>query len=83
MRTPHLARVARSTLHAARGVARAAHVPRRSVACVALLLGTLALPQGQQSAKVYTAEVDGIIHPVAAEYVREVIARADAAGAAL
>jgi membrane-bound serine protease (ClpP class) len=56
---------------------------RRSVACVALLLGTLALLQGQQTAKVYTAEVDGIIHPVAAEYVREVIARADAAGAVL
>jgi membrane-bound serine protease (ClpP class) len=56
---------------------------RRSVACVALLLGMLALLQGQQTAKVFTAEVDGIIHPVAVEYVREVIARADAAGAAL
>jgi membrane-bound serine protease (ClpP class) len=56
---------------------------RRSVACVALLLGTFALLQGQQTAKIFTAEVDGIIHPVAAEYVREVIARADAAGAAL
>ena len=32
---------------------------------------------------VYTAEIDGIIHPVAAEYVRETIATADAAGAAL
>jgi membrane-bound serine protease (ClpP class) len=38
---------------------------------------------GQAPAAVYTAEIDGIIHPVAAEYVREVIAKADAAGAAL
>lgn len=39
--------------------------------------------QGQQPPKVYTAEIDGIIHPVAAEYLREVIAKADATGAAL
>jgi membrane-bound serine protease (ClpP class) len=32
---------------------------------------------------VYTAEIDGIIQPVVAEYVRSTIARADAAGAAL
>src|SRR4051812_15202647 len=32
---------------------------------------------------VYTAEVDGIIHPVAAAYVRGVLQQADAAGAAL
>ncbi len=32
---------------------------------------------------VYTAEVDGIIHPVAAEYLAGAIARADAANAAL
>jgi len=38
---------------------------------------------GQQAPSVYTAEIDGIIHPVAAKYVREVIAKADAAGAAL
>ena len=37
----------------------------------------------QQSSPVYTAEIDGIIHPVAAEYVREAIEKADAAGAAL
>src|SRR5688572_14371271 len=38
---------------------------------------------GQQAPSVFTAEIDGIIHPVAAKYVREVIAKADAAGAAL
>ena len=38
---------------------------------------------GQQAPAIYTAEIDGIIHPVAAKYVREVIAKADAAGAAL
>ena len=32
---------------------------------------------------VYTAEIDGIIQPVIAEYVRSAIAQADAAGAAL
>lgn len=32
---------------------------------------------------VFAAEVDGIIHPVAAEYVRGAVERADAAGAAL
>jgi membrane-bound serine protease (ClpP class) len=32
---------------------------------------------------VYLAEIDGIIHPVAAEYIRGAIAQADAAGAAL
>jgi membrane-bound serine protease (ClpP class) len=45
-----------------------------------LALSTL---YGQPRPTVYTAEIDGIIHPVAAEYVREVIAKADAAGAAL
>ena len=39
--------------------------------------------QVQPTPRIYTAEVDGIIHPVAAEYVREVITRADADGAAL
>jgi membrane-bound serine protease (ClpP class) len=39
--------------------------------------------QGQQPSPVYTAEIDGIIHPVAAEYLRSTIDRADAAGAAL
>ena len=32
---------------------------------------------------VYTAVIDGIIHPVAAEYVKNAVERADAAGAAL
>jgi membrane-bound serine protease (ClpP class) len=39
--------------------------------------------QGQPPPGIYTAEIDGIIHPVAAEYVREVIDKADASGAAL
>ncbi|MBA3640147.1 MAG: nodulation protein NfeD [Acidobacteriota bacterium] len=40
--------------------------------------------RAQQSAPVvYTAEVDGIIQPVVAEYVRNTIQQADAAGAAL
>jgi membrane-bound serine protease (ClpP class) len=38
---------------------------------------------GQQSSPIYTAEVDGIIHPVSAAYIRNTIERADAAGAAL
>jgi membrane-bound serine protease (ClpP class) len=38
---------------------------------------------GQQSSAIYTAEVDGIIHPVSAAYIRNTIERADAAGAAL
>ena len=52
---------------------------------IALGVAFLALSTvyGQQAPSVYTAEIDGIIHPVAAKYVREVIAKADAAGAAL
>ncbi len=38
---------------------------------------------GQAAGAVFTAEIDGIIHPVAAEYVRDGLARADAAGARL
>ncbi len=38
---------------------------------------------GQQSSPIYTAEVDGIIHPVSAAYIRNTIEKADAAGAAL
>jgi len=60
---------------------------RASKLFVAAIIALLAIPglraQGQPSARVYTAEIDGIIHPVAAEYVREVIAKADADGAAL
>jgi membrane-bound serine protease (ClpP class) len=49
---------------------------------VALLLLSTAIG-GQQSSPIYTAEVDGIIHPVSAAYIRNTIERADAAGAAL
>lgn len=49
----------------------------------ALLLLTIA-SQGQEGTPVvYTAEVDGIIQPITAEYIRAAIERADAAGAAL
>src|SRR5689334_7281421 len=50
---------------------------------IALLALTSVRAQPKPSAHVYTAEIDGIIHPVAAEYVREVIDKADADGAAL
>ena len=53
------------------------------VAVIALLAAGIARTGAQSAAHVYTAEIDGIIHPVAAEYVREVIAKADADGAAL
>ena len=60
---------------------------RKSLASIALALvlgaGLLPVATGQQTAAVFTVEVDGIIHPVAAEYVRQAIARADAADAAL
>src|SRR3954462_12882738 len=52
-------------------------------AVIAVLAITSARAQVQPASRVYTAEIDGIIHPVAAEYVREVIAKADAEGAAL
>jgi membrane-bound serine protease (ClpP class) len=49
-----------------------------------LLLLLSAEPFARQTAPlVYTAEVDGIIHPVSAEYIRSAIERADAANAAL
>jgi membrane-bound serine protease (ClpP class) len=41
------------------------------------------LPSAQQRGGIYTAEIDGIIHPVAADYVRQVLEKADAANAAL
>ena len=47
------------------------------------LLAASAGRAGQAAPVVYTAEIDGIIQPVIAEYVRSAIARADAAGAAL
>lgn len=45
--------------------------------------GAFVSGQAQRGGPVYTAEIDGIIHPVVAEYVTETIRRADAAGAAL
>jgi len=57
---------------------------RQFIAAVIAFLAMVSAPaQVQPGSHVYTAEVDGIIHPVAAEYVREVIAKADADGAAL
>lgn len=60
---------------------------RRSVTFLAVGAALLALsarvPARQQSPIVYTAVIDGIIHPVAAEYVRGAIDQADAAGAVL
>ena len=54
------------------------------VAAGIALLALSAVPAARQSAPiVYTAEIDGIIHPVAAEYVRGAIDKADAAKAAL
>ena len=55
------------------------------VAGLALLAASGTLDARRQGAApvVYIAEVDGIIHPVAAEYVRNAVERADAAGAAL
>ena len=50
---------------------------------ILLVLSAIVGAQGQPPPVVYTAEIDGIIHPVAAEYVRGVIAKADAASAAL
>ena len=53
------------------------------LAGVALLLCFHDGAAQQQTPVVYTAEIDGIIHPVAAEYARGAIEKADAAGAAL
>jgi membrane-bound serine protease (ClpP class) len=52
-------------------------------AVIALFATSLLHAQAARTPRVYTAEIDGIIHPVAAEYVHEVIAKADADGAAL
>ncbi len=64
-------------------------VPRRRarvrglLVASALLLLPIAPLVGQSAPIVYTADVEGIIHPVTAEYMRSAIARADAANAAL
>ena len=47
------------------------------------IVGRRAAQAQRDAGRVYTAEIDGIIHPVAAEYVREVIAQGGRAGAAL
>ena len=49
----------------------------------AVLLLHLVAPVAAQGPLVYTIEVDGIIHPVAVEYIRGAITRADAANAEL
>src|SRR5262245_12371231 len=57
-----------------------------SLAAGLMLLGLSSSFEARQAASapvVYLAEVDGIIHPVAAEYLRSAIQQADAAGAAL
>jgi membrane-bound serine protease (ClpP class) len=55
-----------------------------SLVCGAVLLVlSAALPAQDAAPVVYTAEIDGIIHPVAVEFVRKAVARADAGGAAL
>ena len=45
--------------------------------------GSLTAPPSRPAPVVHTATVDGIIHPVSSEFMRSVIARADADGAAL
>ena len=63
---------------------------RASIAALALgatLLALSALPEARQAPPqapvVYSAEIDGIIHPVAVEFVRGALRKADDAGAAL
>jgi membrane-bound serine protease (ClpP class) len=54
-----------------------------SITVAALAAGAAALAAATGSPVVETATVDGIIHPVSAEYIRGAIQRADAEGAAL
>lgn len=57
---------------------------RRWLSAAFVLLGLVAGAGAQTSAPiVVVAEIDGLIHPVATEYIRGAIARADRAGAAL
>lgn len=57
----------------------------RAAAVAALLLGAVCFAAAQETRAplVITAEIDGIIHPVAAQYLRRVLAHADASRAAL
>lgn len=59
-------------------------VVMRTLLASAAFAAAAAAPLAQSPAPVvFTIEVDGIIHPVAVEYIRGAIARADAANAAL
>ena len=57
----------------------------RAAAAAALLLAAVCFAAAQETRTplVITAEIDGIIHPVAAQYIRRVLAHADASRAAL
>ena len=58
---------------------------RRFAVCLTLALGHVLTSEQTraQSPIVYSAVVDGIIHPVSAEYMMDTMDRADRAGAAL
>ncbi len=56
---------------------------RRLSVCLTLVLALTSGQSRAQSPVVYSAVVDGIIHPVSAEYMIDTLNRADAAGAAL
>jgi membrane-bound serine protease (ClpP class) len=63
-------------------------VTHRHIGGVLLALGLIAqalsaLAEPSPRPIVYTAEVDSVIHPVSAEFMRDAMARADAAGASL
>jgi membrane-bound serine protease (ClpP class) len=64
-----------------------ARCARRLAACLTLILTLTSAPSRAQSPPdspiVYSAVVDGIIHPVSAEYMIDTLDRADRAGAAL
>src|SRR5262245_48068457 len=55
----------------------------RALTAIAAILPSGAVAADPQTPVVYTAEIDGIIHPVAAEYLRGAIDKADAAHAEL
>lgn len=55
-----------------------------SFVAAGLVILTLSAGAGaRQTPVVYSAEIDGIIHPIAAQYVQRAVQRADAAGAEL
>jgi membrane-bound serine protease (ClpP class) len=61
----------------------AAHPPVASVPVTAAFLEVQGPPASPGPPLVYSADVDGIIHPISAEYMIEVMDRADRASAAL